>query len=156
MKILLTTLMLTIAAASATAQEAAKPPDELTQSKVIKVKRIAADWSGAKMELRLYDGGRPAGRFIKLDGVEFLLENSLGVQRTPVSVVESVVLKRKPQDLIFVGLAALGTAAILAGAVSLGSEASSPKVSIAMATGGVIGFTFGWKVFYQDTVIKLE
>jgi len=129
---------------------------DLLEAKLIKIRRMAADWGDAPMELRLRDGVKLSGRFINLDGTDFQLQTASGLQRTPAASVEAVVLKRRPRDLIFVALAALGSAAICSGMVSLGGNASSGSAAGAGAAGAVVGFSLGWSVLYQDTVVRIE
>jgi len=135
---------------------AASGPPDLHQARLIKVTRMAAAWRNEPMELLLRGGGSAAGRFAAIDAGAFRLRTRDGWRDVPVSAVESVVLKRKPQDLLFVGLTGAGLAGLFAGGASLGSASSNQTVITAAAVGAVIGFTVGWKAFYQNTVIRLE
>ena len=130
--------------------------DDLLQVKLIKVKRMSRDWPNKPVMLRLYDGSDHQDLFLAMQGPVFRLNTGDGIREYPVSGVSTVVLKRRTQDLLLVGLTALGSTALFAGAASLGFDATGSGLIGASAVGAVFGFTFGWKGFYKDVIIPLD
>ena len=130
--------------------------DDALQARIIKIKRMSEPWRDANVELRLIDNTAYSGRFIALNDGEFQLNFEGSLKVIPFAMVETVTLIRKPQDLMIVGLAAIGVGGLLAAGASLGFEAEGGEVLIAAITGSVIGFTIGWKNFYRDVTISIR
>jgi hypothetical protein len=129
---------------------------DLNQARLIKVQRMAEAWKDQKMELRFFSGISQPGIFLGLQENMFLLKTGDEVKQVPISGVESVVLKRKPQDLLFVGLTTAGVGALFAAAASLMSNSSDQGIAVAGGVGAALGFVVGWKAFFQNVVIRLE
>jgi len=139
-------------------EEPVKPnrTDDIYQSRLIKVKRMSETWRDAPVEIRLLDGTNYSGYFHLMRNDIFLLRIDDKIQEIPFMGSESIVLKRKPQDLLFVGLSAVGVAALFAGGSFLGFDAPERMVMGAAVVGAGIGFTLGWKMFYKDVVIPIK
>ena len=129
---------------------------DLLQARLIKVRRMAEAWVNDPVELHVYDGNSYRGKFLSLNGGKFRLDVGDKVREIPLGNVQKVVLKRKPGDLLFVGLMTAGVAALLAGAGSLTSDASGGQMVGISIAGAAIGFTFGWKTLFQDRIIRLD
>ncbi|MDP8239495.1 MAG: hypothetical protein P9X24_10430 [Candidatus Hatepunaea meridiana] len=151
-------LFVLLLAISVYGQEKISPEhtNDMLQSRLIKVKRMSEVWEDKSVELRLYSGLSHSGRFLSIQGTAFKLQSASKIQEIPVMKVESIILKRKYQDLIFVGLVSVGVAALFGGGASLGFESSDETVRNAAIIGGGVGFAIGWKAFYQDIVIPLK
>jgi len=130
--------------------------NDVFQARLIKIKRMSEAWENEAVELRLFDGPAYSGRFLSIHDNSFRMQAKRGIKEILIKDVESVILKRKPQDLLLVGLTTVGVAALFGGAASLGFDASQDGVMGAAAVGSVLGFTIGWRAFYQNIVIKLE
>ena len=139
----------------------AQPPQpaertDMNQAKLIRVRRMSQAWQGEPVELRMSSGLAQRGRFLGMDDGQFQLRSSRELKRVPIMEVREVVLRRKPQDLLMVGLTAAGISALFAGGARLGFEADARQTPALAGVGAVIGFAVGWKAFYQDIVIRLE
>ncbi len=130
--------------------------DDLYQSHLIKVKRMSETWRGEPVEIRLIDGSSFRGHFHVMQNDIFQLRVGDTIKEIPFLDSEFVVLKRKPQDFIFVGLTAVGVAALFAGGSFLGFDAPERMVLGAGVVGLGVGFTLGWKMFYKDVVIPVR
>ncbi|MDP8206071.1 MAG: hypothetical protein P9L92_05350 [Candidatus Electryonea clarkiae] len=133
-----------------------KYDDDMAQARMIRIKRMSEAWSNEKIELRLNTGKSDIGNFVSIRNNSFQLATDRGMMQFPVADVESLVLKRKPQDLLLAGLASLGIASLLGGGASLGFEATDEVILGAAGIGACIGFTLGWKAFYQNIVVMLD
>jgi hypothetical protein len=129
---------------------------DLNQARLIKVERMSEAWKNERMELRLFNGTSQSGRFLSLQENMFLLKVGDDIKQVPLTGVESVILKRKPSDLLFVGLTTVGVAGLFAAGTSLMSNTSDQTTLIAGGVGAVLGFGIGWKAFFQDMVIRLD
>ena len=130
--------------------------DDLLQARLIKIRRMSEAWKNEPVELKLFGGLNHSGRFISIHNEAFKLKQKDQIRDVPVVDVQSLVLKKKPQDLVFVGIATVGVAALFAGGASLGFDTSEQAVMGGAVVGAAIGFTVGWRAFYQDIVIRLE
>jgi hypothetical protein len=130
---------------------------DMDRARNIKLERMAKSWDHLPIEILLKEGTRHAGNFAGFESGVFRLKQNLDLMSIPAQKVESVIIKRRPQDLVLAGLMSLGTGALFAGAISLsGGKIKTSSVNNAAALGCVLGFGVGWRVFYQDTVIKIE
>ena len=84
------------------------------------------------------------------------LESSGKELKIPVRNIESIVLKRKSTDLFLVGIMSVGAGALFTGVASLGLESEGSNLLGFAAVGSAIGFTFGWKSFYVDSMIPIR
>jgi hypothetical protein len=130
--------------------------DDVFQARLIKINRMSVGWKNEPMELKLQNGTKYSGRFLSLQNNLFRLQSASNISEIPFMEVETIVLKRKPQDLWLVGLATIGVAALFAGGTTLGFDASDQAVVGASAVGAVLGFAVGWRAFYQDVEILLQ
>lgn len=125
------------------------------QARLIKVKRMSKNWSNRRMEVHGAAGLLSSGDFLGIYKGSFRLESSGRQIDIPVKNIQSLVLKRKPTDLILVGLISVGAGALFTGIASLGFESEGSSLIGVAAVGSAIGFTFGWKSFYIDTLIPI-
>lgn len=130
--------------------------DNLLQARVIKISRMSQPWKNQNVDLLLIDGMVHSGKFLAIREGAFQLNSNGRMKAVPFGNVETLVLKRKKQDLLLVGLAAVGMGGLIAAGVSLGFEPEGSEVAIAAATGSIIGFTIGWKNFYRDVSISIK
>jgi len=128
---------------------------DVFQARVIKINRMSESWRHEYVELRLLNGTNRSGTFLSIRDNQFQLQDGQRMQEVPLRDVDSIVLKRKPQDLFLVTLTAVGVAALFGGAATLGFDASQPELVGACAIGGSLGFFVGWRAFYQNTEIPL-
>ena len=158
MKSLLTfTLLILILTTAVVAQEAeTKRVDDVSQAKLIKIKRMSQAWKNLNMDLVMDDGTIHTGKFVSIIEREFHIKSKTNVMQFPFSGVYSVILIRKKRDLILVGLTAVGVAALFTGGVSLGFEAGDEVKMGAAGVGAGVGLFVGWKAFYQNIVIPLK
>ena len=129
---------------------------DLAQARLIRVKRMADSWKNASVQLGFYSGEKQDGQFITMDRDKFRLKTRAGFRDIPVMSVKSVTLRRKPGDLLFVGLTTAGVSWLFAGGASLGFDSSRREVVTAAALGAVVGLIVGWKTFFQDEVVPLD
>ena len=125
------------------------------QVRLIKVKRMSKNWSNSRMELHGDTGLISSGDFLGIHKEYIRLESSGKQIDIPVKNIQSIVIKRKPTDLILVGLISVGAGALFTGIASLGFESEGASLIGFAAVGSTIGFTFGWKSFYIDTLIPI-
>ena len=130
--------------------------DDLFQARSIKINRMSVEWKHEPMDLILQNGIRYSGKFIALQNNIFRLQSNGQVREVPLMDVKTIVLKRKPQDLLLVGLSAVGIAALFAGGASLGFDSSDQMVVGAAGIGAVVGVAIGWRAFYQNIEIPIK
>lgn len=130
--------------------------EDVLQARLIKINRMSVSWQNEPIELKLNTGSNCAGKFIALRNSMFRLQVDDGVREVPLKDVDTIVLKRKPQDLLLVGLTAVGIAALFAGSASLGFDASDQEIAGASAVGAAVGVVIGWRAFYQNVEIRLK
>jgi len=150
-------LVLILVTVSVNAQEQVQQErnEYVMQARLIKIKRMSEAWENEPVKLLLFGGTFDQGRFLSIHDNAFRLKTGSAIKEIPVLDVKSIVLKRKPQNLLFVGIASVGVAALFAGGASLGFDASKQEMIGASSAGAVIGFMVGWKAFYQNIVIPL-
>jgi len=138
-------------------QEPADPAEneDVFQARVIKINRMSESWRHESIELRLLDGTSRSGTFLSIRENRFQLRDGQRLQEVPLRNVDTIVLKRKPQDLLLVTLTAVGVATLFGGGAALGFDATQPEMIGACAIGGSLGFFVGWRAFYQNTEIPL-
>ena len=140
---------------SISGQDTSTLSDYNLQTRLIKLKRMSKNWSNSQMEVHGNTGLISSGNFLGIHK-EYIRLGSSGKQiDIPVKNIQSIVLKRKPTDLILVGLVSVGAGALFAGFASLGFESEGASLIGFAAAGSAIGFTFGWKSFYIDTLIPI-
>ena len=126
------------------------------QARSIKINRMSVEWKHEPMDLIMLNGISYSGKFIALQNNIFRLQSNGQVREVPLMDVKTIVLKRKPQDLLLVGLSALGIAALFAGGASLGFDSSDQTVAGAAGVGAVLGVAIGWRAFYQHIEIPIR
>jgi len=126
------------------------------QARLIKVKRMSRNWTNRQMEVRGFNGLISTGKFLGVQNEYFNLESSGKELKIPVRNIESIVLKRKSTDLFLVGIMSVGAGALFTGVASLGLESEGANLLGFAAVGSAIGFTFGWKSFYVDSMIPIR
>jgi hypothetical protein len=157
--IFLPLLMLMITSASG---QELQEYDNLSQVRLIKINRMSEAWIGSPVELRLYDGTKRIGRFLAIENSAFKLDANDSIYSTNIFEVKDLVLKRQPEDLLLASLISIGVATLFVGGTSLGIESSTGSradfttLAGVAAVGATVGFTIGWKSFFQDIVIALE
>jgi len=144
------------AQASPPAKEQVERNEYVLQARLIKVKRMSEAWQNEPVKLLLFGGTSDQGRFLSIHNNAFRLQAGSGIKEIPVAKVETIVLKRKPQNLFFVGMTTAGVAALFVGGASLGFDASERGMIGASVAGAIVGFTVGWKAFYQNIEIPLD
>ena len=125
------------------------------QAKLIKVKRMSKKWSNRRLEVHGDTGLISSGNFLGIHNEYFRLASSGKQIDIPIKNIQSVVLKRKSTDLLLVGFITVGAGALFTGIASLGFESEGSSLIGVAAVGSAIGFTFGWKSFYMDTLIPI-
>ena len=130
--------------------------DDVFQARSIKINRMSGDWKHEPMDLIMQNGMRYSGKFIALQNNIFRLQSNGKVREVPLLDVKTIVLKRKPHDLLFVGLSAVGLAGLFAGGASLGFDSSDQTVAGAAGIGAVVGVAIGWRAFYQHIEIPIR
>ena len=78
------------------------------------------------------------------------------MQQVPLRDLYRISVKKRPSDLVFVAVLALGVGALFAGTGALGFEAEETGMTALAAGGALVGATIGWKTVYQDRVITFE
>jgi len=136
-------------------QESSKLSEYNLQAKLIKVKRMSKKWSNRQMEVHGGTGLISSGNFLGIHEEYFRITSSGKQIDIPVKNIQSIVLKRKSTDLILVGYIAVGAGALFTGIASLSFESEGSSLIGIAAVGSAIGFTFGWKSFYMDTLIPI-
>lgn len=126
------------------------------RASLVKVKRMSKNWSNRRLEVNGDAGLLSSGNFIGIHKEYIRLESSGRQIDIPIKNIQSIVLKRKPTDLILVGLISVGAGAFFAGLASLGFESEGAGLIGIAAAGSAIGFTLGWKSFYIDTLIPIH
>ena len=137
-------------------QETSKTSEYNMQARLIKVKRMSRNWSDRRIEVYGNSGLISSGNFLGIQNEYFRIELSGKEIKIPVKNIESLVLKRQSTDLFLVGLITLGAGALFAGIASLGLDSEGSSLIGFAAVGSTIGFTFGWKSFYVDSVIPIH
>lgn len=136
-------------------QDTSNLSDYNLQTRLIKVKRMSKNWSNRRLEVHGESGLISSGSFLGIHNEFIRLASPRKNIEIPLKNIESIVLKRKSTDLILVGLISVGAAGLFAGFASLGFESEGSGLIGAAAAGSLIGFTFGWKSFYVDTLIPI-
>ena len=126
------------------------------QARLIKVKRMSKNWSNRRMEVHGDTGLISSGNFLGIHKEYIRIESSGGQIDIPLKNIQSLVLKRKLTDLTLVGLISVGEGALFTGFASLGFDSEGSSLIGIAAAGSAIGFTFGLKSFYIDTLIPLK
>ena len=138
------------------AQDISGKSNDLTQAHLIKIRRMSESWIDRPVELKSNSGKTLTGNFLPMRNGMFRLEVSGNVSEIPVVDIHSVVLKRRSQELLLVGILGLGAGALFAGIGSLGFDAEGSKLITFAAIGIGVGFSFGWQSFYKNTVVRLK
>jgi len=136
-------------------QDSSNLSDYNLQAKMIKVKRMSKKWSNRRMEVHGDTGLISSGNFLGIHNEYFRLASSGKQIDISIKNIQSVVLKRKSTDLILVVLISVGAGALFTGMASLSFESEGSSLIGIAAVGSTIGFTFGWKSFYIDTLIPI-
>lgn len=139
-----------------TGQKISGNSNDLNNIRLIKIRRMSESWVNRPVELRGKSGKTVAGKFLPMRDGMFRLEASGYVNEIPVIDIHSVVLKRRPQELLLVGIMGLGAGALFAGIGSLGFDAEGSKLITFAALGIGAGFSFGWQSFYKNRVVRLR
>jgi len=137
-------------------QETSKSSEFNLQARLIKVKRMSRNWANRRMDVYGNSGLISSGNFLGIQNEHFRIETSGKEMIIPVRNIESLVLKRKSSDLILVGIITVGAGALFTGIASLGLESEGFSLIGFTAVGSAIGFTFGWKNFYIDSMIPIH
>ena len=138
------------------AQDFSGNSNDLSQIRLIKIRRMSEAWINRPVELKSRSGKTVAGNFLPMRDGMFRLNISGKVNEIPVVDIHSVVLKRRSQDLLLVGILGLVAGALFAGIGSLGFDAEGSKLIVFAALGIGAGFSFGWQSFYKNRVIRLK
>ena len=151
-------VFLLLSSSSVFAAEDGKPAesDDLLQARIIKITRMSQPWKNQNVELRMLDSKVHVGRFMVIQDGAFQIRTNGKPKTVPFALVETVVLKRKNQDLVLVALASIGVGGLIVAGAKLGFDADGKDVAIAGVTGSLIGFTLGWKNFYHDVSISIK
>ena len=113
-----------------TAQDFSGNSNDLSQIRLIKIRRMSEAWINRPVELKSRSGKTVAGNFLPMRDGMFRLNISGKVNEIPVVDIHSVVLKRRSQDLLLVGILGLGAGALFAGIGSLGFDAEGSKLMV--------------------------
>ena len=142
--------------AEAAAQNISGNSNDLNQIRLIKIRRMSESWINRSVELKSNSGKTVAGNFLPMRDGMFRLEVSGDIKEISAVDIHSVVLKRRPQELLLVGILGLGAGALFAGIGSLGFDAEGSKLITFAAIGTGAGFSFGWQTFYKNIVVRLK
>lgn len=135
----------------------AQESEQTTTSRQIRVRKLAQNWKGERVELKLADQSLERGVLLDADFSNFTINRNSRKVKVPINNVVSVTLPPGPMELsLVIASGALG-GGFLAGIISLtAQDATNETIASAGLLGIAGGFWWGYTTFYQEEVIELE
>lgn len=127
------------------------------QTKLIRIKKIATEWTGSILTLKTRDGEKIHGRLVEVQGENYHMEYGGAVVQIPVKDVIMVSFEPGTAEALLSFASAFMGAAFLSGAMVLAQkDATSSQISISALIGLLGGGLWGYSTFYESEVIYLE
>lgn len=135
----------------------AQESERTTTPRQIRVRKLAQNWKGKRVELKLDDQSTESGILLDADFSNFTINQNSRKVKVLINDVVSVTLPPGPMELgLAIASGALG-GGFLAGIISLTAEnATNETITGAGLFGIAGGFWWGYTTFCQEEVIELE
>src|SRR4030042_2820742 len=80
---------------------------DMNQARSIRIHRMSLAWVNEPIEVRLNSGLSVSGIMMGVNDGYFQVRRNQNIELVPIDQAREVILKRKPQDLLLVGLSML-------------------------------------------------
>lgn len=132
-------------------------PLGVVETRNIRVRKLAQDWTGRRVRITLTDGKRVAGTFAGADLFDFKLDGFGGRKVFPIDKVKSVTLRPGLGEAVLVLVGGALGGGLTTGIIALTVDNASPEtLAGGFAVGAAAGLWWGYRAFFHEVVIELS